>query len=78
MNYIEIKDEFKELLKDTQVLNDEINNKPDENNPVSDDYDNIKPEDFIKISEKKADTHHKNGEVNTKSQQNNLVSNKNY
>jgi len=73
MNYIEIKDEFKELLKHTQVLNGEINNKPDENKGVSGDYDNIKPEDFVKNTERKADTHHRNGEINTKSQQNNPV-----
>lgn len=60
MNYIEIKDEFKELLKHTQVLNSLENNKPDENRGVSDDYDSLNPEDFVKKSEKKADTHLRN------------------
>lgn len=57
MSYIEIKEEFRELLKHTQVLNGLENYKPAENGGVSDDYDGIKPEDFIKKTEKRAGTH---------------------
>ncbi len=47
MNFIEIKPEFKELLYPIQVTNPAINDLPQENNPVFENYSNIKPEDFI-------------------------------
>jgi predicted transcriptional regulator len=73
MNYIEIKDEFKELLEETHVLNNEIKSKPDENNGVFGDYDSINLEDFVKNPKKSPGTHHRNDEINTKSQQINPV-----
>src|SRR3989344_2093091 len=65
MHYIEIVDEFRELLEHTQVSNGLGNNKPNENKGVSDDYDSIKPEEFVKKSEKKTDTHPSNNLENT-------------
>lgn len=55
MQYIEINDDFKELLKEfsevfsnTRVLNLEGNHKPQETIPVNDNYDNLKIGDLIK------------------------------
>lgn len=47
LKYVEIKPEFLELLKHTQVENFAINSKSQENNTISDDYDNLKSEDFL-------------------------------
>jgi len=76
MHYIEIVDEFRELLEHTQVSNGLGNNKPNENKGVSDDYDSIKPEDFVKKSEKKTDTHPSNNLENPFPIENKPVSNK--
>lgn len=47
LKYIEINPNFLELLEHTQDVNDEINPKSQENEPVSDDYDKVKVEDLI-------------------------------
>ena len=73
MKFVEIKPEFKELLNYTQRINDAINNKSQEINPAGDAYDNIKPEDFIKITEKNKHAHPKNDAINNKSQEINPV-----
>jgi hypothetical protein len=73
MNYIEINQEFEEVLEYTQVLNDAINHKPHENRGVSDAYNSINPEDFVKNKAKKELSQVGNGEINSLSQENNAV-----
>lgn len=65
MNYIEINEEFLELLAYTQGLNNEIKPKQEENKGENEDYEGIKPEDFIKEPKKNIHTHLSNDEINT-------------
>lgn len=73
MNYVEIQEEFKELLEYTQGLNDAINPKSQEIKGVCDAYSGIKPEDFVKSNIKNEDTHPQNDEINIKSDKINPV-----
>lgn len=56
MNYIEINPEFNELLNCTQEENNGINSKLQENDVISDVYDKLRPEDFIKKDLKSENT----------------------
>jgi hypothetical protein len=60
MNYVEINPEFVELLTYTQDRNNGINSKFQENNPASDDFDSLNPEDFVKNEGKNQDTQETN------------------
>lgn len=73
MNYIEINDEFQELLEHTHSLISEEKYKSRENNKGSDTYDSVKVEDIIKIKPKNAHTHQQNNAENSLTRENNGV-----
>lgn len=70
MNYIEIMPEFEDLLDYTQVLNREVNPKPQQDKYESDAYCNVNPADFVKKQEL---SHPTTSEVYTKPQEINPV-----
>ena len=74
MKYIEINQEFQELLEHTQGTNDEINNKSQEIKSVCDAYDDENLIEIVKFGGKMARTHPEFNEINNKSQEINSVS----